>query len=178
MIQKLSAHEAAYLMCLFTFEVRESNFASNRRLRQGSVETPRLWQTMATQLLVNVEDEWARKRMGLSSHQNTAFPTSPDISRKRAASNHPCVSWFSMMFATCLGRASSNAVLMSKHVRDIVGCTTLPCSNLGPLSCCHAQCLCSKNVPISYRCWQFIPCNPPTCNFFQFSGSLSFPDAE
>ena len=26
------------------------------------------------------------------------------------AINHPCVSWFSMIWATCLGRASSNAV--------------------------------------------------------------------
>ena len=32
------------------FECVESNFSFNRCLRQGNVETPRLWQTMATQL--------------------------------------------------------------------------------------------------------------------------------
>ena len=34
-------------------------------LRQGSVETPRLWQQMATQLLAKVQETWTRKRMGI-----------------------------------------------------------------------------------------------------------------
>ena len=33
----------------------ESNFSSNRCLRQGRVEAPTLWQKMATQLLANVD---------------------------------------------------------------------------------------------------------------------------
>ena len=37
----------------------ESSFVFNRCLRQGSVEAPRLWQKMATQLLANVS--WTSK---------------------------------------------------------------------------------------------------------------------
>ena len=44
------------------FECVESNFSFNRCLRQGSVEAPRLWQKMATQLLANVEENWTRKK--------------------------------------------------------------------------------------------------------------------
>ena len=40
------------------FECVESSFAFNRCLRQGSVEAPRLWQKMATQIWANVEEEW------------------------------------------------------------------------------------------------------------------------
>ena len=36
-----------------TFECMESNFSFNRCLRQGSVDAPRMWQKMATQLLAN-----------------------------------------------------------------------------------------------------------------------------
>ena len=39
------------------FECVESSFVFNRRLRQGSAETPRLWQKMATQIWANVEEE-------------------------------------------------------------------------------------------------------------------------
>ena len=39
------------------FECVESSFVFNRCLRQGSVEAPRLWQKMATQILANVEEE-------------------------------------------------------------------------------------------------------------------------
>ena len=46
------------------FECVESSFAFNRRLRQGSVEAPRLWQKMATQILANVEEEWMKQRKG------------------------------------------------------------------------------------------------------------------
>ena len=46
------------------FECVESSFAFNRRLRQGCVEGPRLWQKLATQILANVE-EWMKKRMGI-----------------------------------------------------------------------------------------------------------------
>ena len=45
-----------------------------------------------------------------------ALPSSSDISRKTAAINQPCVSWFSMIFATCLGLASSKAVFISMLV--------------------------------------------------------------
>ena len=44
-----------------TFECVESSFSFNRCLRQGSVEAPRLWQKMATQILANVEEEWMKK---------------------------------------------------------------------------------------------------------------------
>ena len=47
------------------FECVESKFSFNRCLRRRSVEAPRLWQKMATQLLVNVEGNWVRKRMGV-----------------------------------------------------------------------------------------------------------------
>ena len=39
------------------FECVESRFAFNRCLRQVSVEAPRLWQKMATQIWATVEDE-------------------------------------------------------------------------------------------------------------------------
>ena len=35
------------------FECVENSFVSNRSLRQESVEAPRLWQKMATQILAN-----------------------------------------------------------------------------------------------------------------------------
>ena len=46
------------------FDCVASNFSFNRCLRQGGVEVPRLWQKMATRLLANVEETWAKKRMG------------------------------------------------------------------------------------------------------------------
>ena len=46
-------------------ECVESIFVFNRCLRQESVETLRLWQKMATQLISNVEEEWIKKRMAL-----------------------------------------------------------------------------------------------------------------
>ena len=47
------------------FECVESCFSFNRCLRQGSVEAPRLWHKMATQILANVEEEWMRRRSGI-----------------------------------------------------------------------------------------------------------------
>ena len=47
------------------FECVESSFAFTRCLRQGSVEAPRLWQKIATQILANVQQEWLKKRMRL-----------------------------------------------------------------------------------------------------------------
>ena len=47
------------------FECVECRFAFNRCLRQGSVEVPRLWQKMATQILANVEEEWMKQRKGV-----------------------------------------------------------------------------------------------------------------
>ena len=47
------------------FECVESSFTFNRCLRQGSIEAPRLWQMMATQLLAAVEGRWTKKRMGV-----------------------------------------------------------------------------------------------------------------
>ena len=44
------------------FECVESSFSFNRGLRQGSVEAPKLWQMMATQLLATVEK---KRKMGL-----------------------------------------------------------------------------------------------------------------
>ena len=82
---------------------------------------------------------------------------------------HPCESCFSIFFATCLGLASSNAILMSKLAKHIVGRITLPCFKMGPLSSCHSKFLCSKIVAITCKYWQFIPLIPPTCNFFQIS---------
>ena len=45
-----------------SFECVESKFSFNGCLRQGSVEAPRLWQKMATQILDNAEEEWVKKR--------------------------------------------------------------------------------------------------------------------
>ena len=42
-----------------------SSFAFNRCLRQGSVEAPRLWQQMASQILANVEEEWMKQIKGV-----------------------------------------------------------------------------------------------------------------
>ena len=44
------------------FECVESSFSFNRGLGQGSVEAPKLWQMMATQLLATVEK---KRKMGL-----------------------------------------------------------------------------------------------------------------
>ena len=45
-----------------TSECAESSFIFNKCLRQGSVEAPRLWQKMATQIWANVEEDWMKKR--------------------------------------------------------------------------------------------------------------------
>ena len=45
------------------FECVESKFSFARCLRQGSVEAPRLWQKMATQLLAKKEEEWVNKEL-------------------------------------------------------------------------------------------------------------------
>ena len=47
-----------------SFESVESRFSFNKCLRQGSVETPRLWQKMTSQILANMEEEWMMKREG------------------------------------------------------------------------------------------------------------------
>ena len=57
------------------FECVESSFSFNRGPRQGSVEAPKLWQMMATQLLATVEKEengstpGFRRRRGASDMQ-------------------------------------------------------------------------------------------------------------
>ena len=48
-----------------TFGNLDSTFPFTRCIRQGSVEAPRLWLNMALQILVVVELEWMRKKMGL-----------------------------------------------------------------------------------------------------------------
>ena len=45
-----------------SFERVESRFSFNRCLRQRSMEAPRLWQKMASQILANVEEEWMNRR--------------------------------------------------------------------------------------------------------------------
>ena len=45
------------------FELVESSFVFNRCLRQGSMEAPRLWQKMATQILANMEEEWMKEHI-------------------------------------------------------------------------------------------------------------------
>ena len=62
------------------FECVESSFVFNRCLRQESVEAPRLWQKMATQLLATVEKGWIKERMGIlmdfeceKAHQKCSF---------------------------------------------------------------------------------------------------------
>ena len=45
--------------------MRGEQFFFNKCWRQGSVEAPRLWQRMATQILADVEEEWMRKRSGI-----------------------------------------------------------------------------------------------------------------
>ena len=48
-----------------TFECVESNFSFNRVLRQGSVEAPRLWKKMATQILSQSVGRMDKKRIGI-----------------------------------------------------------------------------------------------------------------
>ena len=48
-----------------SFESVESRFSFNGCLRQGSVEAPRLWQKMASQIWATVEEEWMKKRKGV-----------------------------------------------------------------------------------------------------------------
>ena len=48
-----------------TFECVDSKFSFARRIRQWSVEAPRLWLKMARQIPGNVEPEWAGKGMGV-----------------------------------------------------------------------------------------------------------------
>ena len=47
------------------FECVESEFVFHPCLRQGSVEAPRLWQKMATQIEAYVEEGWMKKRVGI-----------------------------------------------------------------------------------------------------------------
>ena len=44
------------------FECVESSFEFHRRLRQGIVEAPQLWQIMTAQLFASVEARWTQKR--------------------------------------------------------------------------------------------------------------------
>ena len=46
------------------FEGVECSFPFKRCIRQGSVEVPRLWLKMATQILWNVEENWRKRKMG------------------------------------------------------------------------------------------------------------------
>ena len=62
------------------FECVESRFSFNRSLRQGSVEAPKLWQIMATQLVATVEEKWKKRKMyllldfkGDEAHQICSF---------------------------------------------------------------------------------------------------------
>ena len=47
------------------FECVESRFSFARCIRRGSVAAPRLWLEMAMQILANMEQARARKRMGV-----------------------------------------------------------------------------------------------------------------
>ena len=44
-----------------TFKEDDTSFEFNRCLRQGSIEAPKLWQMMATQILSEVEKRWKEK---------------------------------------------------------------------------------------------------------------------
>ena len=170
----MSAHmKLLFLSCSFIFEVHENThsflYPFFFHIRQ-ELGWPFCHKRGASTL------PWRKHRLKtklLSTHSNVALLSSSDISRRWAAINHPCVSWFSMIFATCLGLDSSKAVLMSMLAMYMVERTTLPCLNMRVLSSCHSQCFCSKYVAITTRCGQLIPFKPPTCSFFQFSGSLS-----
>ena len=48
-----------------TFECVESSFDFNGCLRQGSVDAPRWWQKMATQILAIVEEKWMKNKRGI-----------------------------------------------------------------------------------------------------------------
>ena len=58
------------------FECVENCFSFNRCLPQGSVEAPRWWQKMATQILANVEEEWMEEKkwhsLGLREGRSTS----------------------------------------------------------------------------------------------------------
>ena len=60
--------EMSGLSGVASFESVASRFSFNRCLRQGSVEAGRLSQKMATQIWVNVEEEWMEKRKGILLH--------------------------------------------------------------------------------------------------------------
>ena len=48
-----------------TFENAERTFLFTRCIRQGSVEAPRLWLKMATQISSSVAEDWKKRKMGL-----------------------------------------------------------------------------------------------------------------
>ena len=60
--------EMSGLSGMASIESVESRFSFNRCQRQGSVEAPRLWQKMATQIWAYVEGEWMKKRKGILLH--------------------------------------------------------------------------------------------------------------
>ena len=133
----IGPHAAAYLMCLFTFELQQDGHLF---LVQFSITLTKSCVNIFCHNREASTLSWRRHRLKaklLSTHLSIAFPSSPDISREKAAVNHPCVSEFSIIFATCLGLASSNAVLMSKLAQYIVGRITLPCFNMEALLSCH-----------------------------------------
>ena len=93
MIQMLSDHNGiACLMCLFSLS----------KSRKTPIFLDQFSSTLATTCVAiccyNREastlpcQRHLLKEKLFSTHSNIAFPSSPDISRKRAAINHPCVS--------------------------------------------------------------------------------------
>ena len=98
MIQKLSAHMKLYIWCFLCPSRSKRIPIPVRTLNLGASTQPRRGHRSNENLL--------------STHSNIAWPSKSATSRKKAEKIHPCVFGLSINFATCLGLASSNAVLM------------------------------------------------------------------
>ena len=104
------------------FECVESSFAFNRWLPQGSVEAPRLWRKMATQVLANVDEERVKQRKGVlmdfetegrREHQNLQFFKWADnfwiisLSKKH----------LQQMLEDLIGEAAEVKLVVDEHIR-------------------------------------------------------------
>ena len=133
-------HQTAELSRLLILEIKRSpisfalNFSSTTDRSCMAIVCHNFWASVLPCLRHRLKTKTE------STHSMVALSWSSDISLIRTDISHPWILWPSISFATCLGRASSKTVLMSKLARNIVGRTTHPCFIMESQCSCHTQC--------------------------------------
>ena len=155
---------------LFFFKVLGSSAAFSPSLSNFPPHLPGApWPSFAT-------IGWRRHRLNaklLSTHSNIAFPSSPDISRQRAAINHPCVMIFHKF------RDVLRSCLIERNL-DVQACQI----HWWPYHTAMFQhgssfffpfpALMQQNRHHHLQVLATYPIDFSTCNFFQFSSSILF----